>query len=48
MRKRLIRKTMDMLDEISKRDNGDYETFWDAFGRNLKLGVIEDTVGTDG
>ena len=36
-----------MLKEISKRDNGDYDTFWDAFGRNLKLGVIEDTANRD-
>ena len=47
MRKRLIRKTMDMLKEISKRDNDDYATFWEAFGRNLKLGVIEDTANRD-
>ena len=47
MRKRLIRKTLDMLKEISKRDNDDYATFWDAFGRNLKLGVIEDTANRD-
>ena len=43
IRKRLIRKTFDMLKEIAERDNDDYNTFWDNFGRNLKLGVIEDT-----
>jgi heat shock protein beta len=47
MRKRLIRKTLDMLKDISKRDNDDYATFWEAFGRNLKLGVIEDTANRD-
>ena len=47
MRKRLVRKTMDMLKEIADRDNDDYATFWDAFGRNLKLGVIEDTANRD-
>jgi heat shock protein beta len=47
MRKRLIRKTLDMLKEISKRENDDYQTFWEAFGRNLKLGVIEDTANRD-
>ena len=47
MRKRLVRKTLDMLKEIAKRDNGDYDTFWDAFGRNLKLGVIEDAANRD-
>jgi heat shock protein beta len=43
IRKRLIRKTFDMLREIAGRDNEDYATFWDNFGRNLKLGVIEDS-----
>eukprot|EP00475_Leptophrys_vorax_P026052 TRINITY_DN3650_c0_g2_i1.p1 TRINITY_DN3650_c0_g2~~TRINITY_DN3650_c0_g2_i1.p1 ORF type:complete len:801 (-),score=87.61 TRINITY_DN3650_c0_g2_i1:173-2542(-) len=44
MRKRLVRKTFDMIDEIAARDNTeDYKTFWQAFGRNLKLGCIEDT-----
>ena len=43
IRKRLIRKTFDMLREIADRDNEDYATFWDNFGRNLKLGVIEDS-----
>jgi heat shock protein beta len=47
MRKRLIRKTLDMLKEISKRENDDYGTFWEAFGRNLKLGVIEDAANRD-
>ena len=36
-----------MLKEISKRENDDYQTFWEAFGRNLKLGVIEDTANRD-
>ena len=47
MRKRLVRKTLDMLKDIAGRDNGDYDTFWDAFGRNLKLGVIEDAANRD-
>ena len=43
IRKRLIRKTFDMLRDIAARDNDDYDTFWENFGRNLKLGVIEDS-----
>eukprot|EP00217_Crustomastix_stigmatica_P009253 CAMPEP_0183795814 /NCGR_PEP_ID=MMETSP0803_2-20130417/5333_1 /TAXON_ID=195967 /ORGANISM="Crustomastix stigmata, Strain CCMP3273" /LENGTH=762 /DNA_ID=CAMNT_0026040315 /DNA_START=150 /DNA_END=2438 /DNA_ORIENTATION=+ len=44
MRKRLLRKSLDMLDDIASRDDEgkDYGTFWDAFGRNIKLGIIED------
>jgi heat shock protein beta len=42
IRRRLVSKTLAMLKEISKRENDDYKTFWDNFGRQLKLGVIED------
>ena len=42
IRRRLISKTLAMLKEISKRENEDYKTFWENFGRQLKLGVIED------
>ncbi|AEC05779.1 Chaperone protein htpG family protein [Arabidopsis thaliana] len=41
MRKRLIRKTFDMIQEISESENK--EKFWENFGRFLKLGCIEDT-----
>ncbi|CAL9248735.1 unnamed protein product [Arabidopsis halleri] len=44
MRKRLIRKTFDMIQEISESENKeDYKKFWENFGRFLKLGCIEDT-----
>ncbi|KAE9614679.1 putative Heat shock protein Hsp90 family [Lupinus albus] len=43
MRKRLVRKAFDMILGISMSDNrGDYEAFWDNFGKHLKLGCIED------
>ncbi|KAK8289826.1 hypothetical protein V6Z11_D07G214700 [Gossypium hirsutum] len=43
MRKRLVRKTFDMILGISMSENkGDYETFWENFGKHLKLGCIED------
>ncbi|KAE8730024.1 DNA-directed RNA polymerase 1B [Hibiscus syriacus] len=44
MRKRLVRKTFDMIQEISESENKeDYKKFWENFGRFLKLGCIEDT-----
>eukprot|EP00897_Mesotaenium_endlicherianum_P007740 jgi/Mesen1/6995/ME000365S06129 len=44
MKKRLVRKTFDMLDEIAARENKeDYKTFYSSFGKNLKLGCIEDS-----
>lgn len=44
MRKRLVRKTFDMIQEISESENKeDYKKFWENFGRFIKLGCIEDT-----
>ena len=43
MRKQLVKRTLDTIKGIKKReDSKDYDTFWEAFGKNLKLGVIED------
>uniref|UniRef100_A0A0D6QZ35 Histidine kinase/HSP90-like ATPase domain-containing protein n=1 Tax=Araucaria cunninghamii TaxID=56994 RepID=A0A0D6QZ35_ARACU len=43
MRKRLLKKTFEMIMGISLSENKeDYQKFWDNFGKNLKLGVIED------
>ena len=31
------------MSQLSNKEGGeDYKTFWEAFGRNLKIGVIED------
>ncbi|XP_047310073.1 heat shock protein 90-5, chloroplastic [Impatiens glandulifera] len=44
MRKRLVRKTFDMIQEISQSENKeDYKKFWENFGKFLKLGCIEDS-----
>ncbi|KAL5828563.1 hypothetical protein ACOSQ3_018031 [Xanthoceras sorbifolium] len=44
MRKRLVRKTFDMIQDISESENKeDYKKFWENFGRFLKLGCVEDT-----
>lgn len=43
MRKRLVRKTFDMIEELSQGENKeDYKKFWENFGKFLKLGCIED------
>ncbi|GJD06396.1 Heat shock protein 90-5, chloroplastic [Galdieria sulphuraria] len=42
IRKKLVRKSVDMFDELSKRDNDDYETFWTHFGKYIKVGIIEE------
>lgn len=48
IRKQLIKRSLDMIADIAKRDNKeDYTTFWESFGRNLKLGCIEDQGNRD-
>jgi len=44
MRKRLVRKTFDMIQDIAdKDDKEDYKKFWESFGKFMKLGCIEDS-----
>lgn len=44
MRKRLVRKTFDMIQDLSeKEDKEDYKKFWENFGKLMKLGCIEDS-----
>ncbi|KAJ0828603.1 putative Heat shock protein Hsp90 family [Helianthus annuus] len=42
MRKRLVRKTFDMIQELADNKE-DYKKFWENFGKFVKLGCIEDT-----
>ncbi|XP_024528386.1 heat shock protein 90-5, chloroplastic [Selaginella moellendorffii] len=43
MKKRLVRKSFDLLDEIANREKKeDYKIFWTCFSKNIKLGCIED------
>lgn len=47
IKRQLVKRSLDMLTDIAKRPaegdkKSDYSTFWESFGRNLKLGCIED------
>ena len=42
VRKQVIRRTLDMLDELSEARPADYQTFWNAFGAILKEGLALD------
>lgn len=46
IKKQLVRRSLDLLKEVASRPSkdgkNDYETFWDAFGKFIKLGAIED------
>ncbi|KAM7270751.1 hypothetical protein ACFE04_029965 [Oxalis oulophora] len=44
MRKRLVRKTFDMIQDLAESENKeDYKKFWENFGKFMKLGCIEDS-----
>lgn len=42
IRKNIIKRSLDMISEIAE-DKENYTKFWEAFGKNLKLGIHEDT-----
>lgn len=38
IRKQLIRRSLEMMEDLAAKEGGeDYKTFWDSFGRNLKV-----------
>ncbi|KAG9153679.1 hypothetical protein Leryth_008580 [Lithospermum erythrorhizon] len=44
MKKRLVRKAFDMMQDLSESENKeDYKKFWENFGKFIKLGCIEDS-----
>ena len=46
IKKQLVKRSLELLKEVADRPEKDgkkdYETFWDAFGKFIKLGAIED------
>eukprot|EP00980_Cylindrotheca_fusiformis_P006315 scaffold1354_cov112-Cylindrotheca_fusiformis.AAC.2 len=40
--KRLVRKSLDMIRDLSETTDGTYAGFWNNFGKYLKVGIIED------
>lgn len=48
IRKQLVKRTLDLLKDVAarpeKEGRSDYDTFWESFGKFIKLGAIEDQV----
>ena len=46
IKKQLVKKTIEMMEELTE-DKEKYKQFYDAFSKNLKLGVYEDSANRD-
>jgi heat shock protein beta len=44
IRKQLVKRTLDAIASMAEDEDSkdSYATFWEAFGRNIKLGILED------
>jgi len=41
IRKQLIRRSIEMMEGLAAKEGGeDYKTFWESFGRNVKVRLI--------
>ncbi len=48
MRKQLVKRSLDMMEDLANaEDSKAYDLFWESFGRQLKLGCIEDQGNKD-
>jgi molecular chaperone HtpG len=44
IRKNIVKKCLEMFQELADNQKDDFKTFYEQFGKNLKLGIHEDTV----
>lgn len=51
MKRRMVRKSLDMIRQMSEKTDEEgikaYSEFWTNFGKNLKLGIVEDSANRD-
>jgi len=43
----LVKRVLDLLDEMAEKKPEDYKVFWNTFGSVLKEGVVEDTANSE-
>lgn len=43
IRKQLVKRCLDMMTDLAGKGEEEYEKFWSQFGRNVKLGIVDDT-----
>jgi len=42
IRKRVVRKVLDTIDELRENDPAKYDQFWNSYGKYFKVGLVED------
>jgi len=42
IRKRVVRKVLDSIDDLREKDPLKFETFWTSYGKYFKVGLVED------
>merc|ERR1712187_599479 len=42
IRKRVVRKVLDSIEDLKEEDGSKYETFWNSYGKYFKVGLVED------
>ena len=47
IQKQLVKRCIDMINDIAGKGDEEYEKFWTQFGRNIKLGIVDDAVNRD-
>jgi HSP90 family molecular chaperone len=47
IRKQLVKRCLDMMTDMASKGEEEYEKFWSQFGRNVKLGIVDDTENKD-
>lgn len=47
IKKNLVKKTLEMLNDLSEKGEEEYGKFWKNFGKNIKWGICEDSANKD-